>query len=277
MKRSFVRIFVLALILFAPFLLPVSWRKWVGGGLRDVFAPVQSAFAGLRSVCSAVWPDPGGVAGREALAEEAGRLRHEVRRLQSFERENILLRAQLDFLAETPHRLIAAEVIARDLNTWWYTFRIAKGAVDGVRPDMPVLASGGLVGKTVAVSGYTCDVRLLVDADNSVSACLPRLDAFGMVRGTGVSSRGEALCKMTFLAKDLLVRPGDEVVTSGLSAIYPKGLLIGYVTRAYKDRSGLFMNADIIPAADLNALRIVHVVSRSNVSGAGHAGRSDRQ
>jgi rod shape-determining protein MreC len=257
------------LLLAAPFLLPASWRERVGGALRDAFAPVQEALAGLRAALPPAWRGASGEPTREALAEEAGRLRHEVRRLQALERENRVLRAQLGFQAAAPQRLIAAEVIARDLNTWWHTVRIGKGAVDGIRPDMPVLSPEGLIGKTVAVSGYTSDVRLLVDPDSSVSACLQRLEAFGMVRGGGVSRRGDALCRMTFLVKDLAIQPGEEVVTSGLSAIYPRGLLVGYVSRVYPDRSGLYQNADVIPAADLNALRIVYVVDRSPVPGVG--------
>lgn len=244
-------------------------NEW-GGGLRDAFAPLQGALVGLRAAWPLAWRRSTiGEPTREELVEEVGRLQHEVRRLQALETENRILRTQLGFQAAAPHRLIAAEVIARDLNTWWYTLRIGKGAVDGVRPDMPVLVPEGLVGKTITVSGYTSEVRLLVDPDSSVSACLQRLEAFGIVRGGGVSRRGDGFCRMTFLVKDLAIQPGEEVVTSGLSAIYPRGLLIGRVSRTYVDRSGLYQTAEVIPAADLNALRIVYVMDRVSAVGVG--------
>ena len=56
--------------------------------------------------------------------------------------------------------------------------------------------------------------------------------------------------------------PGDEVITSGLGGVFPKGLLIGYVDRVYTDRTGLYQYADIISQADLGVLHYVFAVSR---------------
>lgn len=257
---------VLLLLLAAPFLLPSSWRERAASSLRDAFSPFYGTVARVGEAFSALRPGAGPEPTRSELLEEIGRLRHEVRRLESLEQENFVLRRQLGFRDSAPHRLIAAEVIARDLNTWWHTIRIARGAVDGLRPDMPVLTPEGLVGKTVSVSAYTADVRLMMDPESNVSACLRRLEAFGMVRGAGVSRGGSAQCNMTFLVKDIPVQQGEEVVTSGLSAIYPRGLLIGYVSRARADASGLFQIAEITPGADFNSLRTVYVVDWSDAS-----------
>jgi rod shape-determining protein MreC len=66
---------------------------------------------------------------------------------------------------------------------------------------------------------------------------------------------------MDFILKDADIQRGDEVVTSGLGGVYPAGLLIGYVGRVYRDRTGLFQYADIVPAADLRSLDVVFVVT----------------
>ena len=65
---------------------------------------------------------------------------------------------------------------------------------------------------------------------------------------------------MEFINKDKPVLPGDEVVTSGLGGIFPKGLLIGYVDSVSIDRSGLYQQAHIIPKAEVGGLYYVFVV-----------------
>jgi len=74
---------------------------------------------------------------------------------------------------------------------------------------------------------------------------------------------GDPLCRMDFIVKEADLLPGDEVVTSGLGGVYPAGLLIGYVEKAYLDRSGLYQYADIVPAADLRSLEFVFIVVRN--------------
>ena len=50
----------------------------------------------------------------------------------------------------------------------------------------------------------------------------------GTVRGT-LGIDGTAMCRMYYLPDDHLPRPGDEVVTSGVSMPFPKGIPIGYI------------------------------------------------
>ena len=184
----------------------------------------------------------------------------EVAHLTAVEEENRELRRQLGLLGRQREQVISAEVVGRDLNTWWRTIRINKGAADGVARNLPVMSAEGLVGRVVEVSGFTSDVLLMLDPDCRVSARLSRLDAFGIVEGGGDWARNEEACRMTYIGKDLEVRVGDEVLTSGLGDVFPVGLKVGRVSHVSLDRSGLFQYADVLPAADIGRLRIVYVV-----------------
>lgn len=139
--------------------------------------------------------------------------------------------------------------------------RLDQGITAGVKRDMPVVSGEGVVGRVVQATPRTADVLLLVDPSSKVSAKITRMDAFGIVRGQGVSLRGDPLCRMDFILKEADILPGDEVVTSGLGGVYPAGLVIGYVEKVYLDRSGLYQYADIVPAADLRALRFGFVIT----------------
>jgi rod shape-determining protein MreC len=256
-------------ILGAALLIALNLPNAVSGqakaALREGISPLQGALAGLsrwiRESVRSVRGIGGLMSDNQQLAAELVRLRNEVRDLRSLSKENAELREQLQFVAQAKRRLIAGEVIARDITGWWETIRLNKGSGDGVSMDMAVIASDGLIGKTVDVSSRTCDVLLISDPYCKVSARIARTGAFGIVAGNGPARSGQAACQMEFINKNAPALPGDEVVTSGLGGIFPKGLLIGYVDKTDMDGTGLFQRADIIPKADLGMLTYVFVVA----------------
>jgi rod shape-determining protein MreC len=125
---------------------------------------------------------------------------------------------------------------------------------------MAVVTPDGLVGKTVDVSLRTADVLLLSDPNCKVSARIARTGTFGLVSGTGPARDGAMLCRMEFINKDVPIRAGDQVLTSGLGGVFPPGLLVGYVDAVDLDESGLYQRADVVPRADLGRLTYVFVV-----------------
>jgi cell shape-determining protein MreC len=72
------------------------------------------------------------------------------------------------------------------------------------------------------------------------------------------------MARIDFINKDVEIKVGDEVVTSGLSGGrggFPKGVRIGYVEKVGKDASGLYQYAQIVPSATAGLLDFVFVVS----------------
>jgi rod shape-determining protein MreC len=70
----------------------------------------------------------------------------------------------------------------------------------------------------------------------------------------GISGR---LCKLRYLPLDADIAVGDEVVTSGFSSIYPKGILIGKVIKIAKEPRGLSISALVKPAVGISRLEEV--------------------
>ena len=265
MKRSSLTVWLgLLALLLAVLNLPPAASRSVKNLVRETIAPLQeSATRFLRRIQEGV----SAVRGLGGLLEENKRLSQEVVRLLAQQRENRVLlreneelRRQLGFVSRFAGDLVGGEVIARSRDGWWTTLRINKGASDGVQPEQAVISMDGLVGKTVTVSERTADVLLLSDPTCRVSAQILRTGSFGLVVGRGPSWEGQVVCRMEFINKNVPIVPGDEVITSGLGGVFPKGLLIGYVDRVYTDRSGLYQNADIISQAGLGALQYVYAI-----------------
>jgi rod shape-determining protein MreC len=256
---------ILGAVLLVVLNLPGAVSGQAKAALREGISPLQGALSDfsrwVRESVRSVRGIGGLMRENQQLSAELVRLRNEVRDLQALSQDNAELREQLQFVAQTKRQLISCEVIARDITGWWETVRLSKGSRDGVSMDMAVITSDGLIGKTVDVSSRTCDVLLISDPVCKVSARIARTGAFGVVAGSGPTRSGQAACQMKFINKNVPVLPGDEVVTSGLGGIFPKGLPIGYVDKIVTDETGLFQRADIIPKADLGMLSYAFVVA----------------
>jgi rod shape-determining protein MreC len=67
---------------------------------------------------------------------------------------------------------------------------------------------------------------------------------------------------MTYVNRDAKIAPGENVITSGLGGVFPKGILIGTTTRARINRqTGMYQDVDITPAVDFRRLEEVIVIT----------------
>lgn len=244
--------------------LPTPMGRAVKSGTRDLLAPVQELISSytrrIRDAGEAIRGWGGLPEQNSALQEEVVRLRHQLREVESLERENILLRQQLGFARRSPHQLVACEVLARDISGWWQTVRIDHGGVPGVKPNQAVVTADGLVGKVLDVSVKTCDVLLIADPSCKVSVQIADKGAYGVLTGQGLSWRGNVLCKLDLVNKNVPVEASDPVYTSGLGGVFPAGLLVGFVEEVDLDESGLYQVAQVRPRASLGDLGVVFVI-----------------
>lgn len=175
--------------------------------------------------------------------------------LQEAEHENQRLRELLNFSSERQLRGVTAAVIGSDPSGWIRGVVIDKGRDDGVMPGMAVIHPQGVVGQVVSVAPHAARVLLVSDHSSGVDVLMHTSRARGIVEGAG-----ERACELTFLAKDIQVQVGEQVVTSGMDGIYPKGLLVGHVTQVGEAAVGLFQPIEVRPSVDLTRLEEVLVV-----------------
>ena len=96
---------------------------------------------------------------------------------------------------------------------------------------------------------------LISDPNLSVDCRLIRTRDRGVLNG---SLDGGCILRYLDLRSD--VKPGDEVVTSGLDRIFPKGLLVGTVQVVRKGPQGLFLEAQVKPAVDFSEIEEVMII-----------------
>ena len=176
-------------------------------------------------------------------------------RLEEVEIVNQRLKELLGFQESFPVPLVPASVIGEDISGWVQTIVIDRGEKDGIQEGMPVLCPSGVIGQVLESSPHFARVLLITDHSSEIAALTQRTRARGMIEGLGDRS-----CRLKYvhIFEDIL--PGDVVVSSGMDRIYPKGLMIGTVSRLDKEAYGLFQEAHVQPAVDFHKLEEVFVI-----------------
>lgn len=190
-------------------------------------------------------------------------------KVTELEKDNARLRETIDKEASLrDYNPIHASVISRNPDKWYDLVAIDKGAQHGIEKDMAVMTSKGLVGRVKSVSQFTSTVELVssLDRTNRISAVVEGQESiFGLIEGYDKEKKSLVFTK---IPSDVKVEKGQIVVTSGLSDIFPKGLVIGEITDVEPDKYGLTQKAYVKPAADLNDVDHVIVTQRVKPSAA---------
>ncbi len=117
-----------------------------------------------------------------------------------------------------------AAVIGRSADYWWQQITVNKGSKATVKVGDIATAPGGLVGRVVDVTPHTSRILLLSDPTSQIGAKVSRSRATGYIRG-GTGSQAT----MQFFEKAPDVKPGDVLVTSSFSRLFPQDVPIGRV------------------------------------------------
>ena len=101
----------------------------------------------------------------------------------------------------------------------------------------------------------------MIEVEGVVTESLPNT-TFHVDIGNGhiILAHISGKLRMNYLPSDAVLRNNDQVVTTG-STVYPKGLILGYVEDAGFDETGVAKYAMLRPAADLEDLEQVFVIT----------------
>jgi rod shape-determining protein MreC len=192
-------------------------------------------------------------------SRELDQLRMEAQRLRREASQARRLQALLDFRQELPLVTVAAQVIGSGGNEASQIVILDKGSDAGLRPDMPVIVPGGVIGKVLRVFADTSQVILLTDANSGVASLLESSRIHGVLRGAN-----RPLTKLTYVVNGEPVTVGEILVTSGEDRIYPKGLPLGVVVSARLGSE--FQEIEVQPLAQMNRLEEVLVIMERETS-----------
>lgn len=269
MKRSHYIAFAIVIVLTIVVLkLPPRaashFKLAIGSFFLPLFGLASSSQQLSEKAGNAIVPRKDLLQQNEQLRRENAELKTQLQPETTLERENERLRGLLGFQKTSPEKLKAAHVIARDPANWWRNVRIDLGKRDGLRVDMPVRTAEGLVGRISEVSETSARVVLVGDPNcrvpaEVVDAQTKRAIDKGVITGAA-SVLDESMVELSFLSNAGAVKPGQWVRTSGESAIYSPGIVIGQVVDTRPVEFGLRYIARVKLAVKMNLLDEVFVM-----------------
>ena len=196
------------------------------------------------------------------VSEENERLKKEIDKLiqqNNDLNEQLRQRDRVDELVDYRQgrrlKSVLATVIGRDTTQWARVVFINKGTQDGLRENLAVVTHAGVVGHVIQAGVNTSKVMLIVDGRSAVDTLFGYDRISGVVVGTGME-----FCEMKYVPITADINVGDQVLSSGLGGIYPKGLVVGTVISISKATQGLFQEITISPSADFGRLEEVLVL-----------------
>ncbi len=239
----------------------------VRGGVNFALTPIRDTLSGGARAVGSLFTS---LADLDQLRRENESLHAYVQQLEEANlqipvllTENGKLSASLKVKRSLDHRTIAAPVIYNDPSRAERLITIAKGADDGLFPGATVLSTGGsLVGTLTEVGGNYATVRLISDTRSVVVGKDVRSGATGEVHGSL-----SAPLEMRNVPFNQSLRVGDLITTAGIRVSrearsqFPRNLVIGSIVNVDRDSAGITISALVQPAADLEGLEMVLVVT----------------
>ncbi len=254
-------VFLLALVLLnLPDRLADRVKVVLGTLFLPLFGLVGSAQQLAGEAARAVAPRGALAREIEQVRRENQELRLQLDRVRAVEEENRRLRELLGWTRASPWRARVCAVLARDPVAWWRSLHVDAGSRDGLRPGLPVVTPEGLVGRVDRVGPATAEVVLLGDPRCRVSVVVRETGETGILGNLAAGVLDHRLVELTHLPRNLAVRPGQTVFTSGLGGVFPPGIFVGTVADTRSVGYGLYSEARVKLAVDTGRLREVIVL-----------------
>ena len=162
-----------------------------------------------------------------------------------------------DSIHDFPYQFIMAEISSNSFVQLSNYITLNKGRIDGIQPDMGVVSDQGVVGVVSQVSDHFSVVIPLLNPKSRLSCKVLGNNNFGYLIWDG---KDASCATLEELPKHAEFNKGDTIVTSGYSAIFPPGLIVGTIEEFYNGRDDNFYSLKIRLATSFQTLQHVRVI-----------------
>jgi rod shape-determining protein MreC len=191
----------------------------------------------------------------ELLAKENAKLRSQLTSAyittskKVFEKNDTLYRQQYTF---TELKIINNTLQFRD-----NYIQLNKGSLQGIQPEMALIASNGIVGIVKDVSPNFCSAISVLHSNALIDAKIKKSGYTGTLKWNGGSHR---ICNLLNIPAHVKLSKGDTIVTSVNSNIFPEGILIGTIKNFHLNSGESFYNIEVQYSIDYNKLEYAYAV-----------------
>lgn len=190
----------------------------------------------------------------QQLTEENSKLKNRLERVYNTEKLQVF--EVSDSLYRQKFVYVGARVVNNSVNKQKNYITLDKGRLDGIDEDMAVIGPDGIVGLVVEAGNNYSVAMSALNLDFRLSARLRKNNYFGSLiwRGVDISTM-----MLNEIPPHVSVEPGDTVETTGFSAYFPEGVIIGTVN-TISEGGGDFYDINVELSTGFKKLNNVYVV-----------------
>ncbi len=190
----------------------------------------------------------------EELAKENARLKALLFNVQ----DSSKVRPEIDSIKGiSKTNIIVSKVIHNSYNVHENILTLNSGSADGVKPDMGVINSAGVVGIVDKTSKNYSTVISILNTRSAINAKIKKSNHFGSLVWDGENTGYVQLIDVPRLAS---VRKGDTIVTGGQSVIFPENIGIGTIDKVYTDDQTHYYTLSVKLFNDMTNLGHVYIL-----------------
>ncbi len=181
--------------------------------------------------------------------------------------ENAKLKSNLQTISpegittDSTYRYISARIINNTVNKTQNYITINKGRKNGVQPDMGIISPEGIVGVITSVSESYAFGFSVLNSRWGLSAKLKKNGFYGPIEWNGDDYQFVNLIEIPFHVE---MAVGDTIVTSGHSAIFPEGIMVGTIESFSQPEGESFYSINVKLATDFKSIHFVEVIDNLN-------------
>lgn len=169
--------------------------------------------------------------------------------VETLRAENLALKNLLNVVSDEKYNYITARLLSVSLNPFSKTILVGAGSNSGVKVNQIVASAQGLVGRITQVSGNFARVMLINDLNSRVPIVTLLTQERGILAGNNRNT------KIIYLQKNHTIKQGEKVITSGDGMMYPRGIVVGEVSKVYESE------VEILPAINFDRTDFVNIFS----------------
>lgn len=265
-KPQYIALWVVVLLTLVILNLPSQTTNRLKLAIGSLFVPLfgltRSTEQTARHAADTLVPRSELIRQNEQLQRKNQQLELELVQARAAMNENARLRQLYNWQPKAKWKPKLAHVVLREPSNWWRTVQIDLGSRDGMRLNFPVLSPEGfLVGRVSSVSLTRSQIVLIGDSNCRVSARVENEARDQGVLLNSSSSSDNSLVALGYLPRGSILKPNQNVVTSGNGGIFPPDVTIGKIVDFEPVGYGLQTEARVKLSANLGALEEVWVLS----------------
>ncbi|MBT3725199.1 MAG: rod shape-determining protein MreC [Gammaproteobacteria bacterium] len=197
------------------------------------------------------------------LKQEERLLNARLQKMDVLLAENTRLRQLLGASRKLSDEVIVTELLSVDQNPYRQLIELNKGSLDGLKDGQAVIDDYGIMGQIIHVGHNSSTVKLISDPEHVIPVQFIHSGMRSVAFGNGSTDELE----LRYLPATASIKPGDELVTSGLGGRFPADYPVATITHISLDKTHGFKSAIARPKARLDSSREVLVIqSRENTT-----------